>query len=200
MLTLSGGDSVDRDTAILVAVVVAALFLGAGTAWLIGRRRRSKHLRARFGPEYEHAVEHAESRREAERELESREARVERIQLRDLSSDDRAGFAESWRLVQGRFVDDPVLAIREADALLTRVMSARGYPMGDFEQRAGDISVDRPQLVQDYRAAHDIAMRSGKGEATTEDRREAMIHYRALFVDLLETSPSEVEEARQRRG
>lgn len=116
--------------------------------------------------------------------------RVEKFPIRELAVDERERFVTEWRVVQSRFVDDPKGAVREADELVSRLMQARGYPMSDFEQRAADISVDHPRVVDNYRAAHMIALRHRKGEATTEDLRSAIIYYRSLFDELLQTKPA----------
>jgi hypothetical protein len=170
-------------TAIVIAVVVVVVLLVA--AFLIWRRRhQTGQLRGRFGTEYERAVEHTGSRTKAEAELREREARVSALPLRDLTADERVRFGDAWARVQAEFVDDPQASVVHADVLLGDVMKARGYPVADFEQRAADISVDHPVVVENYRAAHDIAMRHTSGQATTEDLRQAMIHYRRLFEEL----------------
>lgn len=168
---------------IVIAVVVIALLILA--AVLISRRRRSEHLKSHFGREYDRAVEEKGSRAKAEADLADREKRVEKLDIRPLDSAERRKFLEDWTEVQARFVDDPRRAVAFADALVGDVMKARGYPVNDFEQRAGDISVDHPIVVEHYRAAHDIAIRDHDGKASTEDLRQAMIHYRALFDDLV---------------
>lgn len=167
---------------IIAAIVIVALVV---VGYLLMRRRRSEQLRSRFGPEYDRAVEEKGDRSKAEAELAARERRVEKLDVRPLDPATRRGFMERWSEVQARFVDDPPRAVMFADALIAEVMSARGYPVKDFEQRAGDISVDHPEVVEHYRIAHDIAARHGRGEAGTEDLRQAMIHYRALFEDLV---------------
>jgi hypothetical protein len=177
---------------IIVAVVVVAVIAIAAYAW--SKRRQSEHLRERFGPEYDHTVEEEGDRAKAEAELAKREKRVEKLDIRPLEPSARMGFIERWKEVQARFVDDPPRAVAFADALLAEVMSARGYPVDDFEQRAGDVSVDHPRVVEHYRAGHDIAMRHARGDASTEDLRRAMIHYRALFDDLVnEEEPADKE-------
>jgi hypothetical protein len=123
--------------------------------------------------------------------LAARQERVQQLHLRPLPADEQRRYAEAWRRTQARFVDDPAGAINEADTLIGRVMQARGYPVGDFEARAADLSVDHPQVVRNYRAAHQLAQASGRGQASTEDLRQALVHYRALFEELLET-PQEV--------
>lgn len=190
--------------AILVGAVILALVIGATVAWLMIRRRQARQLRQKFGREYDHAVEKTGSKRQAETELHRREERVRQFDIRPLPGEQRAAYRESWRRVQANFVDAPVRAVAEADELVSEVMQKRGYPMGDFDQRAEDLSVDHPVVVENYRAAHDIALRSDRGQADTEDLRQAMVHYRVLFEDLLEepTTDGRVEHetmARQTR-
>jgi hypothetical protein len=134
-----------------------------------------------------------QSPRTAEAELEDRRRRVEQLQIRPLPRNERERYEAAWYQVQGRFVDDPAGAMAQADLLVGEVMQARGYPMGDFETRAADISVDHPQVVENYRAAHAIALRTQGGQATTEELRQAMVHYRALFADLLGARPARHE-------
>jgi hypothetical protein len=166
---------------LLVGVAAAA----AVVLWFVMERRRHVQLRKRFGPEYDRTVHESGSERRAEAELEARARRVARLHIQPLSEADGVRFAEAWRALQIRFVDEPAAAIAGADRLVGEVMTARGYPLGDFDQRAADISVDHPRVVANYRAARDIARRQDRGEATTEDLRQAVIHYRALFEDLL---------------
>jgi len=167
---------------ILGLVVIAAVI----AAFLIIRKRNSDRLRSRFGPEYKVAVEEAGGHRKAEALLHDREKRVKGFHVTPLRTEDRDRYIVAWRRTQAEFVDDPKAAVAHADALLGEVMSARGYPVTDFEQRSADLSVDHPVVVQNYRAAHDVAVRHERGEAGTEDLRQAMIHYRALFEDLVE--------------
>lgn len=171
----------DTTTVIVIAIVVVGLAIAAA-AYV---QRRSRDLRARFGPEYERAVEERGGRMKAEAELRAREKRVETFDTRPLEPQDRAHFIERWRGVQAQFVDDPGAAITAADRLLGEVMAKRGYPVTDFEQRAADLSVDHPEVVENYRAAHAIAQQHERGEADTEDLRQAMIHCKALFEDLV---------------
>lgn len=179
---------------IIAAIVVVAILIVAASLW--SRRRRSDHLKDRFGPEYDRAVEEKGGRSKAEADLAEREKRVEKLHIRPLEPGERREFSERWTDVQARFVDDPARAVAFADALLGDVMKARGYPVSDFEQRAGDISVDHPKVVEHYRTAHDIALRHGRDQASTEDLRQAMIHYRALFDDLVGVqAPAEPERA-----
>lgn len=176
-------DGMDPKILIIIAVVVIAV---AVIAWAVIRKRRSEALQRRFGPEYERTVrEHGPSKAEAV--LLQREKRVEKLNLRELAVDERERFITDWRTTQSRFVDDPKGAVTDADSLVTSLMQARGYPMSDFDQRAADISVDHPRVVDNYRAAREIALRHRRGEATTEDMRNAMIYYRSLFDELLQT-------------
>jgi hypothetical protein len=180
-------------TTLLVVLVIAAVAIVA-VVWLVMTRRRSQALRQRFGPEYDHTVRTEGNLRKAEAALEARAKRVEALHIRPLAPADAARFDASWRGVQARFVDDPKGAVTEGDRLVGEVMAARGYPLGDFEQRVADISVDHPDVVMHYRAAREIAMQHARGEATTEDLRQAMVHYRALFQNLLETTAPTTEE------
>jgi hypothetical protein len=168
-----------------IAIIVAVIVLVVGAIIVFVQRRRTEKLRTRFGPEYERSIAESGDRRRAEAQLEKRAERVEKYHLRPLAAEDRSRFTEQWDRVQAHFVDAPAGAVAEADQLLGDIMATCGYPMGDFEQRAADISVDHPVVVQNYRAAHDIAIRQAKGQATTEDLRRAMIHYRALFEDIV---------------
>ena len=188
---------------IVVGVVVAIVVLGVFASVL--RTRRSHSLQDRFGREYDRTVDKAGGRREAEQELRKREQRHDKLELRPLSADARERHFRQWQVTQGRFVDDPTGAVSEADNLVQQVMRDRGYPVNDFEQRAADISVEHPELVEKYRTANGIARASERGEASTEDLRHSVRHYRALFVELLEvddeaeeasTRDSEVEEVR----
>ncbi|HZU76108.1 MAG TPA: hypothetical protein VFA70_05040 [Dehalococcoidia bacterium] len=169
---------------VIVLAVVVVLAVGAAV-WFYLRERRSRQLREHFGPEYDRAVRDTGDTRRAERELAARQERVERLQIRPLSAADRDRFADAWRRTQAQFVDDPTAAIRSADELIGDAMQKRGYPVGDFETRAADLSVDHPTVVSNYRAAHAIAMSSAQGGASTEDLRKAMVHYRALFDELV---------------
>ena len=167
---------------LIIVAIVAVLAIGG---WLLYNKRRSDHLRSRFGSEYERQVEEKGSRSKAEADLAEREKRVSKLTIRPLSPADQDRFLDRWTKVQATFVDDPERSVDYADALLAEVMSARGYPVNDFDQKAGDISVDHPNVVQHYRAGHDIAVRHSRGEASTDDLRQALIHYRALFEELV---------------
>ena len=150
------------------------------------RRSTTADLRHKFGPEYDRAVLAHGSERKAEVKLADREKRVEKLSIRDLDPMERERFSKQWESVQSRFVDSPKGAVAEADDLLSSLMKIRGYPVTDFDQRAADISVDHPRVVENYRSAHEIALRVGKDAATTEDLRTAMIHYRSLFEELVQ--------------
>ncbi len=184
-----------NETLWIVLGVVAIVVVGA---WLLYQRRQSKHLRSRFGSEYEHEVEEKGSRRKAEAELAQREKRVKKLEIRPLEPAARDGFKHRWTEVQARFVDEPAGAVSEADDLLAEVMRTRGYPVNDFDQRTGDVSVDHPEVVKHYRAGHDIAVRHEKGEAGTEELRQAMIHYRELFDELVDEESAGGEETVKR--
>jgi hypothetical protein len=181
------------DTWVWIVIAVAAVLVVLGVVWAATRTRRTRSLQDRFGREYDRTVEHAGARRKAERELREREKRHEQLELRPLSQAAREGYLQQWRATQGRFVDDPKGAVADADQLVQRVMRDRGYPVEDFEQRAADISVEHPQLVEKYRTADGIARASERGEASTEDLRHSVRHYRALFVELLEVDDDGVE-------
>jgi hypothetical protein len=179
----------------LIALVAAVIVIIAVLAWLYVRKRRSttQDLRQKFGPEYDRAVLTHGSERKAQSKLEDREKRVEKLNIRDLDPTEHERFSKRWEAVQSRFVDSPKGAVAEADDLVSSVMKARGYPVSDFDQRAADISVDHPRVVENYRSAHGIALRVGKDAATTEDLRTAMIHYRSLFEELAQV-PAPVEK------
>jgi FtsZ-interacting cell division protein ZipA len=180
---------------IIVAVIVAVIAI-AVISFFLARKRRSQNLRKRSGPEYDRVLKKEGEVRRAEGVLEMRARHREKFELRPLTGATRAQFGERWRTVQSRFVDDPKGSVAQADELVSEVMVARGYPMADFEQRAADISVDHPVVVENYRAAHDIALRHSRGQASTEDMRNAMVHYRSLFEELLGDSLPERKEAR----
>ncbi|HZG35556.1 MAG TPA: hypothetical protein VEY87_06885 [Gaiellaceae bacterium] len=174
------------DTLVWVLLVVVVVALAAG-AWFLLQRRRSEQLREGFGPEYERVVEETGDRREAERELKERRDRREELEVRTLPEPERARYAEEWRAVQGRFVDEPEAAVQEADRLVQQVMAVRGYPVADdFEHRAADVSVDYPDVVQNFREGHRLVQDHRQGSAGTEGLRQAMVHFRSLFEELLE--------------
>ena len=181
---------------IIIVVIALMIAIGVGV-WFYTQKRRTRNLKDRFGPEYDRAVQESDGQGHAEAELQKRERRVEQLDIRPLAVSEREAFAERWRSAQAQFVDDPGGAITEADRLVSEVMQARGYPVGDFEQRTADISVDHPRVVANHRAAQEIALRNERGDADTEALRKAMVHYRALFEDLLETGEPATTEARQ---
>jgi len=175
-----------NSTGIIVLLIVAAVIIVAALVFMAVRKRRSQQLRERFGPEYDRVVNREGDARKAEQVLAFRQQRREKFKVRNLSPTDRSSFRYRWNEVQSRFVDDPKGAVTLAESLVTDVMQARGYPIADFDQQAADISVDHPIVVQNYRAAHEIALRHGRGQASTEDLRNAMVHYRVLFQELLD--------------
>ncbi|MBN9320347.1 MAG: hypothetical protein BGN86_17060 [Caulobacterales bacterium 68-7] len=175
----------DTNTLIVVAVVV--LIVVAIVAFALNKARRTAHLKSNFGPEYDRAVEESDNARHARAELREREKRVRSFDIHPLDAGDRSRFIAAWTQVQSEFVDDPRAAVSHADDLLADVMAARGYPVSDFDQRSADLSVDHPVVVQNYRSGHDIFLKHKRGDAGTEDLRQAMIHYRALFEDLTKT-------------
>jgi hypothetical protein len=172
------------ELAAIIGLVV--IFVAAIATLLYLKNRRTGKLRDKFGGvEYSRALTEGGSRRQAEAALDQRAARVESFHIKPLAPVDRTRFEDSWRKVQARFVDGPAGAVAEADLLLGDVMSTRGYPVSDFDQRAADISVSHPSVLANYRAAHEIALRQTKGQADTEELRQAMIHYRSLFEELV---------------
>jgi hypothetical protein len=173
-------------TQIAIVIAVAVMVVAGIAVWLFIRKRRTERLRTRFGgAEYDRALQEGGNRRHAEAGLDKRADRVESLHIQPLGPGDRARFVESWRKVQARFVDGPGGAVTEADQLLGDVMATRGYPVSDFEQRAADISVDYPLVLENYRSAHKFAIRQTQGQASTEELRQAIIHYRALFDELV---------------
>jgi hypothetical protein len=179
---------VNNSQTVIIGVVVVLAIIVAVVLFLRERRKmQSRHLQERFGPEYGRTVKTIGDREKAEAELAAREKRVERLRLVALPAAEAARFAQDWEALQARFVDDPAGVVSDADRLVRELMLKRGYPMGDFERRAADISVHHPAVVEHYRAAQTIAARNLRGEASTEELRKAVVHYRALFEDLLET-------------
>jgi hypothetical protein len=174
----------------VIVLAAALIVIAAVLVWLYvrNRRRTTAALRQKFGSEYDRAVLAHGSERKAESNLEDREKRVVKLKLRNLDPTEHELYSKQWEAVQSRFVDSPKGAVAEADDLVSSVMKARGYPVSDFDQRAADISVDHPRVVQNYRSAHDIALRLGEDQATTEDLRTAMIHYRSLFEELVQAT------------
>ncbi len=187
--------TLDSQTLGILAVIVVLIVLAA---WLLYQRKQSKDLEQRFGPEYRRTVDELGSRPKAEAELRDREKRVQKFSIVPLAPGEAARYAQAWRAMQGRFVDNPKGVLQEADELVQDLMLKRGYPMADFESRAADISVDHPAVVEHYRAAQAIAVRDQRGEADTEDMRKAVVHYRALFDELLEVQPLQREPGANR--
>jgi cytoskeletal protein RodZ len=166
-------------------VAVGVLIVIGLAAWQMMQQRRRRRLQDRFGPEYDRTVQQTDSRTDAEKELAAREERRRKFQVRPLSEASRQRYLATWRDTQSQFVDSPAAAVASADALIQSVMTERGYPVEDFESRAADVSVDHPDVVQNYREGHRLAEASASGQSSTEDLRQAMRHYRALFEDLV---------------
>jgi hypothetical protein len=171
---------------VIIVAVVAIVAVALTAAYLSMRQRnRSSQLRERFGPEYDRAMSEHGNRGKAESALMDRQRRVERLRLRELSQEERSRFGASWKSVQERFVDDPPAAVSDAQDLVDEAMKARGFPMADFDQKAADISVEHPYVVENYHAARAIAEASDRGDADTEELRQGMVHYRSLFTELI---------------
>jgi len=181
-------NSTDPTTMNLLAVFILVLIAVIGA--VIYQRTKSRKLEEHFGDEYHRTVDSLGSRSKAERELEERRKRVEKLNIVPLSPDEAARFGQAWRHLQSQFIDNPKGVLADADRLVRELMLKRGYPMGDFKRRAADISVDHPQVVDHYRAAQAVALRDRNGQADTEDLRKAVVHYRALFEELLEVTPT----------
>ena len=174
----------------LIFAVVLIVAVGAIVAWVVMQRQRTQRLQQRFGPEYTRTLNEFGGRTKAEAELTKREQRVARLNITPLAPADAARFSQAWNALQSRFIDNPKGVVGQADHLVRELMVKRGYPMGDFERRAADISVDHPGVVTTYRAAQAIAVREERGEADTEELRKAVVHYRTLFDELLEVKPT----------
>ena len=170
----------------ILVLVVAVVAVAIGI-WAFIRREQTRKLKHQFGPEYDRVIDKEKDARRAEALLGERQRRVEKYCIRAMTKEECDIFAAKWRMAQEHFVDDPRDAVAQADSLVTDAMRTRGYPMSEFEQRAADLSVDYPAVVEDYRVAHDIAKRDAQGSASTEDLRKAMQHYRSLFEHLLDT-------------
>ena len=181
-------------TVIVLIVAIAAI---AFAAIMIYQREKTRKLRVKFGPEYDRLVQQEGSARRGEAILESRQKRVAKFNVRPLTREDSDRFAVEWRAAQERFVDDPRRAVADADRLINEALRLRGYPVGDFEQQAADLSVEHARVLEDYRSAHKVAMEDERGQATTEDLRHAMQHYRNLFEHVLGTHVVQIEEVRR---
>jgi hypothetical protein len=186
---------VNSQQLIWIAVAVIVVIAVAAIAWMYMQRQRRARLRARFGPEYDRTLQETGAPAKADAVLEARARRVERLKIRTLSPEQRDAFAREWRHVQAMFVDDPDGAVAAADRLVTEVMAARGYPIEDFDTRAADLSVDHPHVVENYRIARALARRRERKEAGTEELRQAVVNYRALFDDLLDVHSSHIRRA-----
>jgi hypothetical protein len=194
-------ETIDTQTWIILAAAVALGLVAIG-AWFYRKKqsqKRSHRLQEHFGPEYDRTVNELGSRTKGESELKAREKRVERLEIFPLAPSEAARFSEAWHALQGRFVDNPKGVVVQAEQLVRELMEKRGYPMGDFERRAGDISVDHPDVVANYRSAQAIALRDQKGTADTEELRKAVVHYRALFDELLQVREPRQEIIEEKR-
>ena|SRR5439155_5387098 len=187
-------------TLVVVIIVIAAIILiGGAVAWYVMQQdKRRRQVREEFGPEYHRTLARTGDRGKAQKELEERKKRVSSFDRKTLPREMAERFRNEWRTIQERFVDEPKDATTKADQLVQQVMNECGYPMAQFDQRAADISVDHPEVVQNYRSAHQISQANERGEASTEDLRQAFVHYRALFLELLEPEKAPAESARNR--
>ncbi len=188
-------------------LIITLVFFGIGllaaiavAIWAYSRNRQTNELRNKFGSEYERTIRSEGDLRAGEKILHERQERVEKLDIKPLSAAQRDNFAQAWGKEQARFVDEPRTAVINADRLVKEVMEARGYPMGNFDQRVADVSVDHPSVVQNYRTAHDIAIRNERGQVSTEDFRKAMIHYRDLFAELLSDEQSRTTDNREQQA
>jgi hypothetical protein len=185
------GRAISMDNTLLIILIAVAIIAIAAGVWFYYQRNSSKRLKKRFGPEYDRTVERLNNRDVAEKELRSREARVTRFKIVPLSREDSQRYHDKWTGVQAQFVDEPKVAVSEANFLIQEVMTKRGYPVTDFEQSAADLSVEHPVVVENYRVACEIAERNKRGAADTEELRRAFVSYRALFEDLVDANFSE---------
>jgi FtsZ-interacting cell division protein ZipA len=173
------------DTWVWVLIAIVAVIVIVVVVWLALSKRRTTTLRDQFGSEYDRTLQQTDSRREAEADLSARRERREQLNIRPLTTAAQERYSSQWQQVQSRFVDQPAVSLGQADELVLQVMRERGYPMDDFEQRAADISVDHPEVIEHYRAGQAVTSSAASGEATTEDMRQGLVHYRALFEELL---------------
>jgi len=179
----------------VIPILIVCLVLAIGISlWMYMQKRRTQNLRSKFGPEYDKAIGEHRDRGHAESELQQRVKRVAKFNIQPLKAEDRSRYQSDWLREQSRFVDDPRAAVHHADTLVQDVMQRRGYPVSDFDQNAIDLSVDHPRVVENYRIAHEIALRDNQGPDSTEDLRKAMVSYRALFEDLLDQTVDKPEE------
>jgi hypothetical protein len=194
-------------TITMILIIAAAAVVVALIGWAVARKRRSHELRERFGSEYDYATRETGSRAEAERELREREEHARNITIQPLSLDDRKRFETEWEAIEARFVERPTTAVLEADELIREVLRLRGFPIRNFDELVADLSVHQPDVVEDFRAAHSVLDRSDPGEISTEDLRQAMLHYRRLFAELVGQAPATrsatdrevpIEETRER--
>ena len=188
------------NTAVIILAVVIAFVIGGMLGMLMNRRQRTKRLQDKFGPEYERTVSEIGDTRQAENDLEARLNHVKALDIHPLSADEIDRFTHDWQLTQAEFVDEPLAALQKSDRLIREVMKTKGYPVEDFEQRVADISVDYPDLVADYRGLHLIALKGADEEVGTEEMRQAMIHGRALFENLVnkETDVEDMHEQHEK--
>ena len=186
--------TLDPSTLIAIAGVVVAIGVALWMYMKYVQKKRTRNLRSKFGPEYDKAISDHRDRGQAELELQKRATRVAKFNIHPLKAEERSTFTDAWRREQSLFVDDPQAAVNRADTLVQDVMQRRGYPIGDFDQNATDLSVDHPRVVENYRIAHEIALREGQNRSSTEDLRKAMVSYRSLFEDLLDQTIENPEE------
>ena len=184
------------NTTVIILAVIAAFVIGGLLGMAFNRRQRTKRLQEKFGPEYERTVRELGDARQAEHELEARLDHVKNLNIRPLSAEETNRFTGEWQTSQAEFVDEPLVALQKADRIIREVMKAKGYSVEDFEQRAADISVDYPDLVVDYRGLHLITVKEDDEEVSTEEMRQAMVHGRALFENLVskEAEAEEIDE------
>ena len=187
------------DTNMILIAVVVLLVIGGLLGMLFTRRQRTKRLQERFGPEYERTVREVGDQRKAEEELEARLHHVKALEIRPLSAEETERFTREWQFAQAEFVDEPLTALQKANQLIKEVMSIKGYPVDDFEQRTADISVDYPNLVIDYRELRAIATKGTDEDVTTEEMRQAMVHARALFENLVQPE-TQIEDTDQKEN
>lgn len=190
----------ESETLLLIGIVALVVVVAAAVAWSYAQRQRRARLRERFGPEYDRAVRELGGPEKAAPVLEKRVRRVDGLKIRPLTPEQADAFGREWKGVQAMFVDEPGAAVGAADRLVAEVMTARGYPLDDFDACADDLSVDHPRVVDNYRSARALAVRGTRGEVSTEELRQAVVNYRALFDDLLETGNGHHDHRHIRRA